>query len=413
MSQRSNWSTWNKGSVLVVTLAMLAALSGLAMAEPVGSLSDALGVGTLSLNLRYRMEMVSQDGLTDDAAASTARVRLGYQTESWKSLSGFAEIEALSSVGDANYNDTENGNVSYPVVADRQDAELNQAYVSFSGIENTSIIAGRQRLILDNARFIGNVGWRQNEQTFDVASIAIAASDNVNMFYAHVENVNRIFGANHPTDALANTDVSAELINVSFSSMPGKLTGYMYMIGLTDSPTASHQNLGVRFAGERTMSPLTTVTYSAEWAKQSGYKDGLSTIDATYYHVSVGAKLLTTSITAGMESLGGDGTWSFVTPLATLHKFNGWSDQFLTTPVNGLGDTYLSLGGSISALNWSAVYHDFNSDVGGLHYGSEIGFQLSRTFTSLYSLQFKYAKYSADTYGADTRKIWTSMTVKI
>jgi hypothetical protein len=34
----------------------------------------------------------------------------------------------------------------------------------------------------------------------------------------------------------------------------------------------------------------------------------------------------------------------FTTPLATLHKFQGWADKFLTTPVNGLADLYVNAG---------------------------------------------------------------------
>lgn len=413
MSQQSSSSTLKKLSAVVVTLTMLAALSGLAVAQPAGTLSDALGAGKLSLDMRYRMEMVSEDGLTEDATASTARIRLSYLTESFQEFSGFMEFEAVTAMGDENYNNTANANVNYPIVADREDAELNQAYISYSGIENANIMLGRQRLVLDNGRFIGNVGWRQNEQTFDAGAIRIEASDDVSMFYAHVENVNTVFGEHHPTPALADIDVAAELINVSINTEPGKLTGYMYMLEFADALTSSHQNLGVRFAGERVMGPLASALYSIEWAKQSSYKDGLSSIDATYYHLNAGAELQTTTIMAGLEKLGGDGTWSFITPLATLHDFNGWADMFLSTPINGLKDTYLSVGGSFTGTRWTASYHDYSSDAGSAHYGSELGFQVNHTFTEAYTIQFKYSSYSADTFGTDTRKIWTSMTIKI
>ena len=35
---------------------------------------------------------------------------------------------------------------------------------------------------------------------------------------------------------------------------------------------------------------------------------------------------------------------SFQTLLATLHKFQGWADKFLTTPPNGIRDLYGSAG---------------------------------------------------------------------
>ncbi len=43
----------------------------------------------------------------------------------------------------------------------------------------------------------------------------------------------------------------------------------------------------------------------------------------------------------GYELLGSDdGVAAFQTPLATLHKFNGFADQFLVTPAGGLQDIY-------------------------------------------------------------------------
>ncbi len=42
------------------------------------------------------------------------------------------------------------------------------------------------------------------------------------------------------------------------------------------------------------------------------------------------------SLGVGYEYMEGDGTRAFSTPLATLHKFDGWADKFLTTPPNGL-----------------------------------------------------------------------------
>ena len=44
-------------------------------------------------------------------------------------------------------------------------------------------------------------------------------------------------------------------------------------------------------------------------------------------------------IGGGYEVLGADdgaALTSFQTPLATLHKFQGWADKFLTTPPNGI-----------------------------------------------------------------------------
>src|SRR5690606_16290967 len=115
---------------------------------------------------RVRYETVDQGTIAENADAVTARVRAGLELKA----SGFAvlgEVEStLAIVGD--YNDTIPGNgiEPFPTVADPENIELNRLQVSYMR-NGTGATIGRQRIVLDNARFVGNVGWRQNEQTYD------------------------------------------------------------------------------------------------------------------------------------------------------------------------------------------------------------------------------------------------------
>jgi hypothetical protein len=94
--------------------------------------------------------------------------------------------------------------------------------------------------------------------------------------------------------------------------------------------------------------------------------------------------------------------------MATLHKFNGWADLFLTTPAGGLEDVYAGVTkvfpkfhGLVANVTW----HDFHSDTGHLHYGEEwdasLGLKLGKV-----SILTKFADYTAKGFGADTRKFW-------
>jgi hypothetical protein len=58
--------------------------------------------------------------------------------------------------------------------------------------------------------------------------------------------------------------------------------------------------------------------------------------------------------------------------LATLHKFQGFSDQFLTTPKEGLKDIYISAKTKVSGIKLAAVYHDFSSKTNNVDFGTEI-----------------------------------------
>ena len=155
----------NQKSLLVFAIGSVLASA----ATPVLSMTftEALTGGKVSLDVRYRYEFVDQDNPLDQAHASTVRTRLGYRTGDFKGFEVFAEAEDVSAVGNENYNSTINGITDHSVVADPTETEVNQIYVRYKGFSDTSLTYGRQRFALDNHRFIGTVGWRQNEQTFD------------------------------------------------------------------------------------------------------------------------------------------------------------------------------------------------------------------------------------------------------
>ena len=88
--------------------------------------------------------------------------------------------------------------VQYPVVADPTGPDLNQAYISWKNSEVGEVRGGRQRIIYDNARFVGNVGWRQNEQTYDAASYRYQNKSKLDLQFAYIDKVKRIFGRDVP-----------------------------------------------------------------------------------------------------------------------------------------------------------------------------------------------------------------------
>ena len=130
-------------------------------------------------------------------------------------------------------------------------------------------------------------------------------------------------------------------------------------------------------------------------------------IDAEYIRADLGVKISKVTIAAGYELLGGsaeDG--QFRTPLATLHKFNGWADKFLNTPTDGLQDLSLSVTAVLGKFKLLGVYHDFSADTGGYNWGSEI--DAAVIYTAPWKQQFaiKYAGYSATDHATDTDKLW-------
>ncbi|MCZ6893376.1 MAG: alginate export family protein, partial [Gammaproteobacteria bacterium] len=287
---------------------------------------ESILAGKPIINLRYRFEHVDQDGLPEDANASTLRSRLGYETQAYKNFYVLVELESVFSIGKERFNDTINGKSDFPVVADPETTELNQGFLNFDGLPDTSLRFGRQRIVLDNQRFVGAVGFRQNEQTFDAFSLINQSLPDTSVRYAYIFNVNRIFGDDSP---VGDFDANAHLVNISYDGLPwGTLTGYAYLVELEDAQTLSTQSYGLRLSGSHRFrfNRDLAVVYAAEFAHQRDYGGNPGDFEANYYLLEPGISIDDLTIKFGYEVLDGDGTHSFQTPLATLHAFNGVTD---------------------------------------------------------------------------------------
>lgn len=396
---------------IILSVLAIALLVAPVFAADEETISDALKNGKVKADLRLRYETVDQDDafpgqFEDSAEALTFRARLGYETGSWNNLTGYLEFQANSAVGIDDYNSTANSRGEFPVIADPEDTTMGQAYLAWKLADHTTVKAGRQRIKLDNDRFIGNVGFRQLEQTYDGVAVITTPIENFTGVFAHLINTNRIFGEHNP-NVPGDMQTDVELLNLSYKMKPGKLTVYGYFVDLPDAPDVSNQTIGVRFDGKTEISDGMNLLYTAEWAQQSDFSDGQAMIDADYNHAVLGLGLKKITIKVGYEVLGSnEGLWGFRTPLATLHAHNGWADKFLNTPTDGLQDTYLALSTKLSGYVLKAIYHDFSSDFGGEDYGTEIDFLVAKKFGKNYNWSIKIADYSADMHATDTTKIW-------
>jgi hypothetical protein len=375
----------------------LVLLPGLVSVTVAGdSVKDALTKGKVNVDLRYRYEVVDQEDFTNDAQASTLRLRLGYTTGLYYGVFAMAEFDGIWVIGSERYNSTANELIEFPVVADPEGEELNQGYLGYRSLDMMTFKLGRQRIKLDNDRFIGNVGWRQNEQTYDALSGWFGFSDEFALFVGYIGNTNRVFGEDHPDQARADLNLDAPVLNISYDFPIGKLTGYGYFLEFVEAPMASNKSIGGRFTGSHAFTDKLKLLYTGEYADQSPWKDGASTNNASYSVVELGVGIKAVTLKAGYELLGGDGVYAFQTPLATGHAFNGWADLFLVTPLSGLEDTYFSAAATLKGIKLLGVYHSFAADTGSDDYGTEIDLRITKGFGKMYSVGAKYASYSAD-----------------
>jgi hypothetical protein len=394
-------------------LPALAATASLVLAAgaAAGPIDDLIAGAKVNLDLRYRLESVQQDGFTEDALASTLRARFGAASGSYEGFSLYADFEVIGTVGADDYNSSANGLTQFPTIADPTGSELNQAFLQWKE-GDWQVRYGRQRFTLDNHRFIGNVGFRQNEQTFDALSGVWTLGKGA-LTGAWIENANRIFGEDHPNPLSANTPLEAAVLHYGAPLAGGRLSAYAHFFEFEAQPASSHQNLGLRFAGEADgVIGGGTLRYAVEYAMQDAYADGAATIDQDYALAEVGYLADGLGFRVGLESLGGDGTRGFQTPFATLHAFNGWADRFLTTPADGLVDLYFK--GDWKQGPWTAVFaaHDFSADATDADYGREFDLGVHYAYDARTTLKLEFADYTAETFAADTRIFWLTAEFK-
>lgn len=396
-------------------------LAGAAAAEePVkaaeeGGIIAAIKAGKPIIDVRYRFEWKEQDGFSSDAYANTIRTRLGYETGEFHNFKVLVEFENVASIGDDHFNSTTNGRSQFPVIADPDATEINRAQATFAGIEKTPITIGRQAYNLGNQRFVGVVDFRQNQQTFDAARLSSTIVDGLSVDYLYISRVHRVFGDDNP---LGEFDSDSHVIAATYDAKKlGKFSGYGLLLDFEEAPALSSKTFGVRYENKLILDPDADVNIGivGEYASQKDYAANAFDYSEDYIHGEGSVSAGGVTLRFGYEQLGGDGVIGFATPLATLHKFQGFADVFLTTPVNGIEDVY----GTVqydwksapfgTGLNFFATYHDFKAERGGADLGEEFDAGAAINIRKHWSAELKGAVYNGVTGFADRSLIWASL----
>ncbi len=400
-----------------------------ALAAPAPAWGDPVKVGDgfsidPIIDARLRYEHV--DTPTVDADAATVRLRAGAEV---KHASGFSLlVEGEGTLGLHNdYNafpfagPSKQRRTQFAVVADPQNVELNRLQLQYKAKQGT-LTVGRQRINLDDQRFVGSVGWRQNEQTFDAVR-GEAKLGPVMLDATYSIDQRTIWGI----DAGPRQGMGGDLVFLGAGAKlgPVNVKAFSYLMSYDEAVFygLSSQTYGGRATASFTLAPHTKLNLAASYARQKDYGTNPARYEADYIAAEAAVAYKGLTVTGGYELLGGDAAAgkAFQTPMATLHKFNGWADLFLTTPqtgaYGGLQDWY---GGvaykfdgvkQLPGLNAAVVYHKFESDYGNVDYGDEWNASLGFKLMKRVAVMAKYANYNAKGFGADTEKFWLQLEV--
>lgn len=395
--------------ILPAILAMALTMLTSQVQAGAASIAEAITSGEAYADLRLRYETVEQDNALEDATALTLRTRLGYSTGSYQGFSALVEFEdsrIVAGQDDFSVPPTGFNPGKYSVIADPETTELDQAYLQYKN-DFMKAKFGPQVITLDNQRFVGHVGWRQDRVTYDAVSVQFTPIDKLKVTAAHIFERNRLLAE------VGDQKSKDNLINIAYPTKLGKVAGYAYLLEDDFGQNAVRDTYGVRFSGATKLAD-TKVLYTIEYADQSLENDAGLDISTDYLFVEAGAVIAGVTAKLAYEKLGSDdGQSGFFTPLATVHKFNGWSDQFvLGTPAQGLVDIYASASTKLGPGKLTVVYHDFSADEDSPtvdDFGSEINIAYGMKFGKHYNAGIKYADYSAGdaaTNKVDTEKVW-------
>jgi hypothetical protein len=359
------------------------------------------GTPSAELLLGYEHSDLDDNG-TKAANALISRIRLNYQTGAYKGFDGFVQAQYVGPIGD-HYSPED---PDYDVITDPEEFRFHQAYLGYTGYDSRAQF-GAQEIILDNARFIGNVGWRLNAQSFNAISVANHSISNVALYYAYADSINRI-------DGEMDHDRQYHLVNAAWNvSSNNTLAGFAYLQRNDNPGIDKLDTYGLRLWGNCDL----------------GYHEFIAAVqrDAYYGSAFIEADLDAIKLGGGVEYISGgnENNERFRTLDGTAHKFNGWADQFAAGPAStatgalegGLVDGYVQITGKAGEkVTLQGVYHYFNTadeTDGGFkgEYGQEIDVMAKVPVCDRFSLLAKAAFYikgenDADNLTEDETVFW-------
>ncbi len=390
-------------------------------------LEDAILGGDFSVRFRYRYHFLDIEGFEDQAFASTLQTLAKFETKPIFGVSLVGEGRNVTHVGDDLFNDTLNGEVTRPVIADPDVTEIDQAHIKFQDIiPDTVVTAGRRKIALNNQRFISTLPFRQNSNSFDGVVIENRSLPRTFLHYSYTFNFNRAFTDESPVGNFEEGSIQLfhgeHTLNEALT-----LVGYAYLLDIEDeSFTFGPTDQGAGFFASNTFGGNAKggfdlpgdfkAHYDFEYARQTDAEDSPAEFGLNYYRVVPGASFGPLRVNLGLEVLEGNGEVAVQTPLALLHAFNGFADVFVVTPPDGLRDAFVdatlsftqdtgvTVGGYdlLKGLSVKLAYHEFEAEDTGVDFGREFDALIRKRINDNITVLAEFAYFDTDFDGPIT-----------
>ncbi|MDQ7044236.1 MAG: hypothetical protein Q9M34_12000 [Sulfurimonas sp.] len=369
----------------ISTVALMAILGSLSSVNAAPSTFNIISNIKFSGEIRPRYEYANKVDGAEAANSFTARTRFAIEG-TLLGIDGLSTKIGLTSVnnfGYENYNDgSATGNTKYEKIVDAQQAMVSEAYLTYT-ITDTTLLAGRSHINLDDQRFIGTVGWRQMERAYDTLTVVNKSVKGLTLLGSYIYGYQGV--NSNPT-----TETTSVLLNLNYKlNEMVVLTGFSYLLADV------HDTYGLRVTGKAPVNDI-KLNYAVSYAQQSkasiDFRGGANAeIDASYIDVALSANI--NGVIAGVEyeklsKANGSSTKGFTTPLSTLHKFQGFADEFLAqtggSNNKGLRDMSIKTGYVTKSTGKALViYHKFFAESGtGINDNKDLGSEIDALYTN-------------------------------
>ncbi len=358
------------------------------------------------IDFAQRSRFASIDDNAGKAASILLRLTLNTQ---WNDE--FRSTIEMDSVKDF-FNDDHSDGVIFngkPVIPDVAGTEINQAFVSFNH-DALNIKLGRQRINFDDQRFIGGNGFWQNEQTFDALLSRLNWLTNSSITYAYVANVNRIFGeeagkylddsdinytpTNNKRQAhlLGDHKLESHLTRIEWNEWDySQWVSYLYIIDNKDLPRSSNNTFGTSYNFNYRFDALKyRLQIEAAMQKHTEISDAQT---LPYYLIDMGANIDAYEISTRYEILSAKANTNFITPLGSLHDFQGWANVFSPIPRQGIKDASLRFLWRAAPFKMDVHYHTFFGYTDNNKLGNEVDVEFVYKPAPKHAISLRFAHF--------------------
>lgn len=384
------------------------ALSSTITVPAVDALEYQLSPHEFSAGLKPRVAFVSGE---QSGRSASVLFRASAESKWTKAFTSFVELDYVATAWEDEFSNGERLN-GKPAIPDVEGFDLNQLHLRYQVSNAISVNGGREVINLGNERFVGSNGFWQNEQSLDTAGLDFDFGTASSIRYAYVANANRITGSDagkrlsrsdvnfeanngiRPPQFLGDHEHDTHLVFAQWKEADNyRVHAYYFNMDIIDAEALSNEVAGGRFEYKGRAGRFKVFAH-AEAAIQRRTEIASGKY-IPYYSIGGGLGLGSSDLSVSVESLGENDGIAFVTPLASLHDFNGWSDQFLLTPAEGLNDYAIQYVGRFSPFKLDLRFHWFFDEDTSLDYGREFDLDLSVKFDRKNTVLLRCADFHA------------------